>query len=69
MSGGKNFPGGTSGKNLPVNEEDIRNKGPLLVWGDPLVEGMATFSSIPAGKIPWTEEPSGSMGSQRVGHN
>ena len=26
---------------------------------DPLEEGMATHSSIVAGKIPWTEEPGG----------
>ena len=34
---------------------------------DPLEEGMATLSSILAGRIPCTEEPSGlqSMGSQR----
>ena len=33
---------------------------------DPLEEEMATWSSIPAWKIPWTEEPGGlqSMGSQ-----
>ena len=38
---------------------------------DPLEEGMTTHSSIPARRIPWTEEPGGlwSMGSQRVGHN
>ena len=32
---------------------------------------MATHSSILAGRIPWTEEPSGlqSIGLQRVGHN
>ena len=32
---------------------------------------MATYSSIPAWRIPWTEEPGGpqSMGSQGVGHN
>ena len=36
-----------------------------------LREGMATHSSIPAWKIPWTEEPGGlqSTGSQRVRHN
>ena len=41
-----------------------------LSWEDPLGEGMATHSSIPAWRIPWTEEPGGlqSMGSQRVGH-
>ena len=35
---------------------------------DPLGEEMATHSSIPAGKIPWTEEPGGlpSMGSPRA---
>ena len=34
-------------------------------------EGMATHSSIPAWRIPWTEEPDRlqSMGSQRDGHN
>ena len=32
---------------------------------------MATHSSIPAWRIPWTEEPGGlqSTGSQRVGHD
>ena len=38
---------------------------------DPLEKGMATYSSILAWRIPWTEEPGGlqSMGSQRVGHD
>ena len=38
---------------------------------DPLEREMATHSSIPAWRIPWTEEPGGlqAMGSQRVGHN
>ena len=37
---------------------------------DPLKKEMAIHSSIPAWRIPWTEEPGGlqSMGSQRVGH-
>ena len=37
---------------------------------DPLEEGMATHSSIPAWRIPWTEEPGGlqSMRSQKIGH-
>ena len=42
-----------------------------LGWEDPLEEGMATHSSIPAWRVPtWTEEPGGlqSMGSQRVWH-
>ena len=38
---------------------------------DPLEKEMATYYSILAWRIPWTEEPGGpqSMGSQRVGHN
>ena len=28
-----------------------------LGWEDPLEEGMATNSSIPAWKVPWTEGP------------
>ena len=42
-----------------------------LGWEDPLEEGMATYSSILAWRIPWTEEPGGlqSVGSQRVRHN
>ena len=28
-------------------------------WEDPLEEGMASHSSIPAWKIPWREEPGG----------
>ena len=36
---------------------------------DPLEEGMATYSSILAWQIPWTEKPGRlqSMGVQRVG--
>ena len=30
---------------------------PFLGWEDPLEEGMATYSSILAWKIPWTEDP------------
>ena len=42
-----------------------------LGWEDPLEKEMATYSSIPAWRIPWTEEPGGlqSMGSQRVRHD
>ena len=37
---------------------------------DTLEEDMATYSSVPAWKTPWTEEPGGlqSMGLQRIGH-
>ena len=42
-----------------------------LGQGDPLEKGMATYSSILAWRIPWTEEPGGLqfMGFQRVRHN
>ena len=42
-----------------------------LGWENPLVESMATHSSILAWRISWTVEPGGlqSMGWQRVGHN
>ena len=38
---------------------------------DPLEEAVATYSSILAWRIPWTEEPGGlqSMGLQRVEHD
>ena len=38
---------------------------------DPLEKEMATYSSILAWEVPWTEEPGRlqSMGSQRVGHD
>ena len=52
-------------KNLPAMQETgVRSLG----WEDPLEEGMATHSSIPAWKIPWVEEPGRlqSTGSQRV---
>ena len=43
----------------------------FLNWEDSLEEGRATHSSIPAWRIPWTEEPGGlqSIVLQRVGHN
>ena len=55
-------------KNLPAMQETwVRSLG----WEDPLEKGKATYSSILAWRIPWTEEPGRlqSMGSQRVGHN
>ena len=49
--------------------QETEDAGSVHRLGDPL-EGMATHSSIPAWRIPWTEEPSGlqPMGLQRVGH-
>ena len=42
-----------------------------LGWEDPLEKEMATYSSILAWRIPWTEESFGlqSIGSQRVRHD
>ena len=42
-----------------------------LDWEDPVEEEMATHSSIPNWRIPWTEEPGGQqpIRPQRVGHN
>ena len=55
-------------KHLPAMQEArVRSLG----WEDPLEKEMATYSSILAWRIPWTEEPGGlqSTGSQRVGHS
>ena len=42
-----------------------------LGWEDALEKGMATYSSILACEIPWTEESGRlqSMDSLRIGHN
>ena len=55
-------------KNPPAMQE---TQVPFLSREDSLEEGMATYSSILAWEIPWTEEPGSlqSMGLQRVGHN
>ena len=62
------FPGESVVKYLPAMQEtSVWSLG----WEDPLEKGMATLSSIPAWRIPWTEEPGGlqSTGSQRVRHD
>jgi len=43
----------------------------FLGWEDPLEKGMATYSSVLAWRIPWTEEPEGlqSMALQRIRHD
>ena len=61
-------PGGSVVKNLPALQEmQIQS----LSQEDPLEKEMATYSSILAWEIPWTEEPGGlqSRGLQRVGHD
>ena len=57
-------PVGSMVKNLSAMQEtQVRSLG----WGDPLEKEIATYSSILAWEIPWTEEPGGlqSMGSQK----
>ena len=54
-------------KNLPTIQETWVQ---ALCQEDPLEKGMATHSTIPAWRLPWTEEPNGlqSTGLQKVGH-
>ena len=55
-------------KSLPaVQETQVQSLG----REDPLEKEMATHSSVPAWRIPWTEEPGGlqSVGWQRVEHD
>ena len=59
--------GGSVVKNPPAKQETwVQSLG----WEDPLEEEMATYSSILAWEIPWTEEPGRlySPGGHRVGH-
>ena len=44
-------------KNLPANARDIRDAGSIPGSGRSLEESMATYSSVLAWEIPWTEEP------------
>ena len=46
-------------KNLPASAGFVRDAGSIPGQEDPMEEGMATHSSIPAWRIPWTEEPGG----------
>ena len=46
-------------KDQPANTGDIRDEGSIPGSEDPLEEGMATYSSILAWRIPQTEEPGG----------
>ena len=52
---------------LAMQETQVR----CLGWEDTLEKKMATYSSILAWRISWTEEPDRpqSMGLQRVGHD
>ena len=65
---GRGFRGGSVVKNLPSVQE-------MRAWSldqeDPLEEGMATHTSTPAWRVPWTEEPRmfQSIESQRIRHD
>ena len=58
-------------KNLPANAGDIRDVGSIPGWGRSLEEGMTTYSSVLACRIPGTGKPGAlpSMGSHRVRHD
>ena len=64
------FPSGTVIKNPPASAGDARDAGSIPGSGRSLGGRNATYSSILAWKIPWTEEPDRlpSMRSQRIGH-
>ena len=50
------FPSGSEVKNLPAMQELQETQIQSLGWEDPLVEEMATHSSILAWKMRWTED-------------
>ena len=52
-------------KNPPAVPEMQETQVPSLGGEDPLQEGVAAHSNIPAWSIPWTEEPGGL---QSMGH-
>ena len=55
-------------KNSPAMQETLVRS---LGQEDPMEKGMATYSSILAWRIPWTEEPGGlqPVRLQRIGHD
>ena len=65
------FTGGSVVKNLPANAGDAGDVGLIPGLGRSPGEEVATHSSAPVWRIPWTEEPGRlqSMGSQRAGHD
>ena len=62
---GSYFPGGSDDKESACNAGDLSL---IPGWEDPLKKEMATYSSVLAWRIPWTEEPGRlqSTGSPRV---
>ena len=64
-SGIMGFPGGSDSKESASNAGD---EGSIPGREDLLEKGVATYSSVLAWRIPWTEEPGGlqSTGSQSL---
>ena len=61
------FPNDVSGEKIclpmqKIKEMQVRSPG----WEDPLEEGIATYSSILAWRIPWTEEAGGLQSKSRT---
>ena len=59
------FPGGSVARNPPALQEPQETRVQSLGWEDPLEEGMATHSSILAGK---NHMERGAWWAQTVGH-
>ena len=55
----RGFPGDSEVKSLPAMPEIQETRIWSLGQKGPLEEGMATYSSILAWRIPWTEKPGG----------
>ena len=55
-------------RNPPAVQETLETRVQSLGQEDALEEGIVAHSSVPAWRIPWTEEPDRlqSMGSRRV---
>ena len=68
MARNRGFPGGSEVKASACNAGDL---GSIPESGKSPEKEMATYSSVLAWRIPWTEEPGGlqSTGSQRIRHN
>ena len=60
------FPGGSDGEESALSVGDPGSTSES--WRYP-EKGMATYSSILAWRIPWTEESGKSMGLQRIRHD
>ena len=58
-----------SGKESSAMQESQETQVQSLGCEHPMVEGIATHSSILAWRIPWTEKPHGLMGLRRGGHD